>query len=310
MGAFTKPSIEDLNKILSFYNLGSIKSIHPLGHGISNSNFKIELSDKNILLKISDDKGEQDLLEEIHLLRFLKLQNFPFSIYPIERPNGEVIYNYKDKVGVIFDFVEGSIPDINEESCKKIGQAMGTLHNLKPDNALRSYESVGYGPQKILKYLEQKSCPIDFKKIFYDIFPDSLERYKSTSFQEGFIHGDLYFDNTLFLNGDLKVIVDFEQAGIGPFILDLGISISGTCLENGKISKKLMNSFISGYESNRKLANQEKTFLNEAVLIGLFSISLWRIKRFMEGTLDRSREKSYQELLFRAQDFKNENQTS
>ncbi len=306
MGAFTKPTIKDLNQILSLYGLGPFKSFEALGHGISNSNFKVELSDKKILLKISDDKGEADLLAEINLLEFLKSQNFPYSIYPLERPNGEVIYHYQNKVGLIFNFIEGYIPLPNEENCKKIGEALSKLHNLKPRLGLRSYESVGYGPRKIIQYLEQKFCPKDFIMSFREIFPDNLEKFLKVQFEEGFIHGDLYYDNTLFLDNHLKAVLDFEQAGIGPFILDLGISISGSCLSNGKISKKLMKSFIYGYESNRKLAKEEKTFLNEAVLIGLFSISLWRIKRFKEGTLDPSRENSYQELLLRAKDFKNE----
>lgn len=310
MGAFTKPTITDLNQILSLFNLGPLKSFTPIGHGISNSNFKVELENKKILLKISDDKGEKDLLAEIALLGFLKSQHFPYSIYPLKRPNGETIYSYKDKVGVIFNFIEGNIPRPNEETCTKIGEAMGTLHKIKTDPNLRSYESVGFGPKKILEYLNQKSCPKDFTMIFQEIFPDKLENFLKSHFEEGFIHGDLYYDNTLFTDGELKAVLDFEQAGNGPFILDLGISISGTCLDQGKISKKLMKSFISGYEANRKLAKEEKKFLNEAVLIGLFSISLWRIKRFKEGTLDPSRENSYQELLLRAQDFKNENKTS
>jgi Ser/Thr protein kinase RdoA (MazF antagonist) len=74
MGAFTKPTIKDLNQILSLYGLGPLISFEPIGHGISNSNFKVELPDKKILLKISDDKGERDLLAEINLLGFLKSQ--------------------------------------------------------------------------------------------------------------------------------------------------------------------------------------------------------------------------------------------
>ncbi len=306
MGAFTKPTKKDVNQILSLYGFGPAISFTPLGHGISNSNFKVILKDRNLLLKISDDKGEEDLLKEIELLAFLEKEGFPYSIFPIRRPHGEAIYKYKNRVGVLFEFIEGKIPSINNDVCKKIGAALGLLHQLNYQETLRSYESVGFSPLKIKNYQGQKSCPLDFKESFEKIFPDGLKGFLSQKFQLGFIHGDLYFDNTLFDEGNLKVILDFEQAGIGPFILDLGISISGTCIRDGKINKDLMASYILGYESNRKLANEEKTFLNEAVLIGLFSISLWRIKRFKEGTLDPTRKDSYKELLLRAKEFKNE----
>jgi homoserine kinase type II len=306
MGAFTRPTTEDVNQILLEYGFGKAKSFLVIGHGISNSNFKVELKDRNVLLKISDDKGEKDLLEEIKLLGFLKTAGFPFSIYPIKRPNGELIYHYKGKVGVIFDFIQGTIPEVNEKICKKIGEALGVLHQLKANETLRSYESVGFGPSKILNYLKQKSCPEDFKNIFKEIFPNELKDFLAQNFEEGFIHGDLYYDNTIFDDDNLKVILDFEQAGIGPYILDLGISISGTCLKGKKINKKLIESYILGYEAKRKLTKEEKTFLNDAILIGLFSISLWRIKRFKEGKLDPSRRDSYKDLLLMAQEFNHE----
>ena len=69
----------------------------------------------------------------------------------------------------------------------------------------------------------------------------------------------------------------------------------------------LLKSFLSGYEEARKLLAIEKEYLRTAVLVGFFSISLWRIKRFYEGNLDESKRFNYRELLNRAEQFaKNE----
>ena len=71
----------------------------------------------------------------------------------------------------------------------------------------------------------------------YDLFP------------AGVIHGDLYFDNSLFKNGKIVTLIDFEQSGRGRFILDLGIAISGSCLNRDKsnIDLNLLENFLKGY---------------------------------------------------------------
>jgi homoserine kinase type II len=269
------------------------------------------LEDRSIVFKISDDKSEMDLLEEVKLLEYLKSQNFPYSIYPLHQTDGSILYHLKNKVGLIFDLIEGKIPVPSEKTSEKIGKSIASLHNLKTDPRLRPYDSVGFGAKKIIQYTQQENCPEDFLHLFEKTFTDRLKAFSEQIFPTALIHGDLYFDNTLFdPDGNLLAILDFEQAGIGPIILDIGISISGSCLENGKVSRKFMEAYLKGYESVRKLAKLERDFLNEAVLVGLFSISLWRIKRFKEGNLDPTREDSYKDLLIMAKEFKDLNPTT
>ncbi|MBY0415742.1 MAG: phosphotransferase, partial [Bdellovibrionales bacterium] len=124
--------------------------------------------------------------------------------------------------------------------------------------------------------------------------------FMMASFSKGIIHGDLYYDNTLFDNNKISTVLDFEQAGIGEYILDLGISISGTCLEKGRVITPLVNSYLMGYESVKVMTSNEKEFLDQAIILGLLSISLWRIKRFYEKNLNPLMKNSYQDLLVRA----------
>jgi len=135
------------------------------------------------------------------------------------------------------------------------------------------------------------------------LFVDKLQAFINAPFEKGIIHGDLYYDNTLFNNNVLSSVLDFEQAGRGEYILDLGISISGTCLEKGRIISPLVKSYLAGYESRRPLALLEKQFLDQAILIGLMSISLWRIKRFKERNLNPLMENSYRDLMVRALNY-------
>lgn len=304
MASYTQISLNDAEKILKLYGRVNVLKCTPLSLGISNSNYRIDLADETVLLKISNDKNQQQLAEEQAILVYLKNQSYPYSLKPIPLLDGEFIYSYGAYFGVVYPFVQGIPPGPSDYTCQEVGRAMAELHNIKHDSQqllnLRRHEAVGFGAQEIQAYTESASCPGDFKKMFEYLFEDLLTGFKQANFATGIIHGDLYYDNTLFDHNKISTVLDFEQAGLGEYILDLGISISGTCLEKGRIITPLVNSYLLGYESVRPLTSVEKVFLDQAIILGLLSISLWRIKRFKERNLNPLMENSYQDLLVRA----------
>jgi homoserine kinase type II len=308
MASYTSISLAQAEEILSLYGQYKILSLTPLSLGISNSNYKLELYDHPaMVLKISNDKNTDDLREEQKILNFLSQHHFPYSLVPYLTKKGDLIYEHLPYYGVLYPFVQGDIPSINSHTCFEIGRGLASLHSLKLQEGaqayVRSFEAVGFGANQIKNYLKSPDCPSDFKQIFHEIFPDELEAYLQSNIPEGLIHGDLYYDNTLFNEQGLKMILDFEQGGMGPYLFDLGVSISGTCLLDGQIHTPYVEYFLKGYNSVRKLDETEVSFLNTVILLGLYSIGLWRIKRFNERKLDPKKKDNYKELIQRAQNY-------
>ncbi len=304
MGSYTKIALSEAQQILNLYGLSGLQELTPLSLGISNSNYKLELAGQNLLLKISNDKGIEQLKQEQDLLAKLAAEKFPFSLSPLKTLDGNLVYQWENYFGVIYPFIEGIPPGPADKTCFEIGAGLAALHLVKTPEGIRRQEEVGFGPAEIKYFVDQDYCPDDFKEIFLQVFPDQLESFRKAPLPSGVIHGDLYYDNTLFQHDHLAVILDFEQAGVGEFLLDLGISISGTCLEKGRVILPLIDSYMRGYESKRPLSPLEKEFFNEAICLGLFSISLWRIHRFTLGQLNPLMSDSYKELLYRALSFK------
>lgn len=304
MASYTQITLQEAEKILKLYGREKVLKCTPLSLGISNSNYRVDLEGEVVLLKISNDKNQAQLADEQAILVYLKEKNYPYSLKPFPLTTGDFIYNFGQYFGVLYPFVEGIPPGPSDYTCQEVGRAIAELHNIKHDTSclakLRSHEAVGFGPLEILEYVGSKNCPADFKEGFETLFPDNLQGFIKADFQTGIIHGDLYYDNTLFDHNKISTVLDFEQAGIGEYILDLGISISGTCLEKGRVITPLVNSYLVGYESVRALPMKEKQFLDQAIILGLLSISLWRIKRFKERNLNPLMENSYQDLLVRA----------
>lgn len=304
MASYTQISTHEAQEILKLYGLGEIEKITPLSLGISNSNYKVELNNKRVLLKISNDKNKTQLEDEQSILLYLNQQGFTYSLKPYQTLDNNLVYEFGKYFGVVYPFVEGIPPGPSDMTCREVGMALAKLHTIKHDKiilgTLRRHEEVGFGAKEILQYTNSSKCPADFKESFHTFFPDALKSFIEAPFETGIIHGDLYYDNTLFDQNHLSTVLDFEQAGVGEYILDLGISISGTCLEKGRVILPLVDSYLEGYESVRPLNAIEKKHLNNAIILGLMSISLWRIKRFKEGNLNPLMSDSYRDLINKA----------
>lgn len=314
MGVYSHIDIKEITDILAYYELGQVESYRATAEGISNSNYHVILkSGLEVLLKISNDKTIPQLENEQRILQVLKKYDYKYSPRAFETIAGKPIYTHKDFYGVVFPFVQGNAPvESTATILEQMGETLAKLHTLEIHSedldSIRPHDLVGFGGMNIYDYTIQKGAAPDFCLSFNKIFPDKLLDIPYDIFPAGIIHGDLYLDNSLFMDDTIQTFIDFEQAGRGRFILDLGIAISGSCLDDKKETVDLsrMKNFIHGYESHRKLLAIEKDYLNTAVLVGFFSISLWRIKRFLDGSLDESKKFNYRELLNRAEKFKSQ----
>ncbi|PIP90508.1 MAG: hypothetical protein COW01_10410 [Bdellovibrionales bacterium CG12_big_fil_rev_8_21_14_0_65_38_15] len=310
MGDYTRLDIRQAREILKIYRQKELNELIPLSLGISNSNYKVIMDDgEQLLLKVSNDKNQSQLQSEQEILSLLADLKYPYSLRSLNTSDGSSIYTYGEFFGVIYPFIEGIPPGPSDVTCAEIGKALAKLHLLKFDPSVhqaRSHEDVGYGPSKIKEYIHSSKAQAYFVESFKRVFPNGVDHLADANLPSGIIHGDLYYDNTLFQNESIAAVLDFEQAGIGEYLLDLGISISGTCLEKGLLHDGLIKSYLKGYEEIRPLKPLEKENLIDGICLGLFSIALWRIKRFTEGGLNPVLKDSYKDLLNKAIAFKEE----
>ncbi len=310
MGVYSEINLNTINEILSYYGVGKASTFEPTIMGISNSNFKVVLeNNRKLLLKVSNDKTISQLENEQTILLVLKKYDYAFSLPPLETTCGKAIYRHEKFFGVLFPFIDGLPPFINSDSIYQIGMALGQLHSLEIHSEdlslIRKHEVVGHDAFALMKYVQCQECPVDFKASFDRVFGKKLEDVPYDLLPAGLIHGDLYYDNSLFDQEKLITLIDFEQSGTGRFILDIGIAISGSCLNSDKtnIDELLMERFLDGYERARHIIHLEKEYLNLAIAVGFYSIALWRIERFYSGNLDSSKKYNYRDLISRCDKF-------
>jgi len=158
MASYYPIGIEEAEQILAFYGRSQVLKLTPLSLGISNSNYRVDLVNEIVLLKISNDKNQLQLSDEQAILLYLNECGYPYSLKPFALLDGKLVYTYGQYFGVLYPFVPGIPPGPSDYTCQEVGRGLAELHSLKHDQIkiqnLRNHESVGLAPKKFFNTLK------------------------------------------------------------------------------------------------------------------------------------------------------------
>ena len=81
---------------------------------------------------------------------------------------------------------------------------------------------------------------------------------------QAMLHGDLFVDNTLFVDEQLCGVIDFYNAHTGPALWDLAIAVLAWCSDaQGQLNQPRMQRMLTTYQQVRELnAAEQKQWLN------------------------------------------------
>lgn len=200
---------------------------------------------------------------------------------------GETVYNY-----VLSKFLKGSEPvaDNSEKSSKyyyMLGQITAKLHkqvknwdgskklnrvnwdfeNMIGQNAIWGRWQNFEGISKEDEMLIQKAS---------EIIKERLEKYGKNHNNWGLIHSDLRLANILVENDKIKVI-DFDDSGFGWFLSDLASSVS--FIEHEEIVPMLLKSWLTGYQTIRKLCENDLKQVDTFILLRRLQLMAWLASR-------------------------------
>jgi len=74
----------------------------------------------------------------------------------------------------------------------------------------------------------------------------------------GFIHGDLFKDNVLMVDGQISGIIDFYSGGHDYLLRDVAITVNDWCCEHDVLNSEKMHALLAGYERFRPFEALEK----------------------------------------------------
>ena len=309
MAVYTSINSSDLNDWIEKFNFKDLVNFKGISSGVTNSNYLIQMAHSNYILTIFEHNNIEELPFYIDLMTYLAKENF-LCPRPIENKNGQALGLLKDKPALMVSFLDGKEKVIRSpKSCYLVGQYLAKLHltaNNFPqlNKNTRGLDWVSDMYLNLKKYLSLEDQGILELEINYHKEMDKAE------LPEGIIHGDLFKDNVLFLNDKVSGFIDFYYACNEKFIYDIAIAINDWCIDqDGQINKSMFLEFIKGYQSERKLTDNEQEYLNVALRLAALRFWLSRLEDFYnakEGEITSIKDpKHFKDILLDRQAMKN-----
>ncbi len=275
MAIYTRLNAVELETILAPYHI-EVKSFAPVVGGNANSNYRIHGSDGEYMLTIMEEKSLPEVQKLATLIQWLGEHRFLTPpVYPTA--TGEMVTQYAGKPVMVKKWIYGDVhEELNADKLRQIGSAMARLHQIPAPDYLAKLPPygdeffsivIGYGKDAMFE-----SWLDDRLRFFKENVPGKLPR--------GLIHGDVFFDNVLFENDQIKAIIDFEEVRNYYLISDLGMGVIGLCISEKKIDLTKVRNLVMGYERIRPLDILEKESLKLFIEYAAVATSCWRYWKY------------------------------
>ena len=260
MAVYTHVSEEELDIFLKDYQIGKLVEFQGTSEGVENTNYKIITDTGPYILTLYENRVEKKdipfFLEYMFHLSSNKI-NCPL---PLKNKDNSLFSELNGKPSSILTFLEGtSTNNVTPEQAFELGSVLAKIHlmssnlNIKRDNPLdiNSFENLISNC-----YQNAQEFSIDLEK---EVIKE-YERIKNNwpnDIPKGIIHADLFPDNILFKENKISGVIDFSFSCNDFLSYDLSICINAWCFRDDGFDIKLSKNLISGYQSIRRLEEEE-----------------------------------------------------
>jgi homoserine kinase type II len=260
MSVYTTLTLKEVQDFAAPYGLKVIDLI-PIQGGIQNTNYFLVCEDQQYVLTVFEDMDEQAAGELVPVLEHLGQAGLAVPV-PLSH-SGKAIHSIKDKPAQIAPRLMGEHPmpsTIGQVEAIAIAQAKMALKDFKLErNFVRDHAYWLAVSQEIKPSLSPADKVLLGKLLgLYEaltaVYPDR---------PRGFIHSDLFRDNTLFEGDQLNGILDFYELNKDEWLFDIAITLNDFCTEYPDVvlNEEKAIAFLNAYETIRPLTSDERACL-------------------------------------------------
>jgi homoserine kinase type II len=236
----------------------------PIQGGIQNTNYFLVCANQSqYVLTVFEEMDEHGAGEIVPVLEHLGQQGLPVPV-PLNH-SGQAIHSIKQKPAQIAPRLMGKHPmPATLAQVEGIAVAQAKMHVALQDFPLEraQYRNHQYWRQ-VSREIKPTLNAADTALLngllgVYDamtaVYPDR---------PKGFIHSDLFRDNTLFEGEELKGILDFYELNKDELLFDVAITLNDFCTEypDVHLDEEKALAFLTAYQTIRPLTEDEKACL-------------------------------------------------
>ncbi|WP_343580300.1 homoserine kinase [Acinetobacter sp.] len=278
MSVYTPLSLEEVQAFAEPYGLAVIDLI-PIQGGIQNTNyFLVDQSKKHYVLTVFEELDAEGAGELVPVLDCLGQAGVPVAV-PLKH-SGQAIHSIADKPAQIAPRLMGEHPeDASIAQIQAIAQAQAKLHlalqgfPLERDfNRNHQYWSDVAAQLKPQMNADDQALLAQVFQQFAQITQQHPDR------PTGFIHSDLFRDNTLFEGDQLQGILDFYELNQDEWLFDIAISINDFCTAypQAHLDQAKADAFLAAYQGIRTLTEDELACLN--IFLAMAACRFWSMR--------------------------------
>ena len=279
MSVYTLLSQNQIEALLSQYDIHNLNSYAEISDGIENSNYLINAHNKEFVLTIFERASSVSLLPYLLFMATAQKANFAVPC-PIENNQGERLsfFEYKkendnsaaeQKRFILCEKLSGTHPKtISIELCEHLGEKIAGLHALPISPDLLDKFPMQELPSLIMP-LNFKTLLSEEKLTFFKEEKSFIAKLnqQASLFPKGIAHCDFFPDNSLTITKDgketISAFLDWYDARQTYLLLDLAIIAVSWCTnERHEMITEKESALLKGYQKVSPFINNELTVWN------------------------------------------------
>lgn len=242
------------------YDLGDLVSFKGIDGGVENTNYFVTTNKSKYVLTIFEEFEYEEVPYFLDVVAHFKDEGFNVPAALIDKA-GNRLQLLKDKPAILVDCFKGDqLEKTDIGSCKLMGEQLALLHiaGQKFPEKRESHRGLAWW-RDTSKALAPKLPAADEALLLAEVqhFDELLAT--NVSLPMGTVHGDLFFNNTLFEGCHLSAIIDFYNACYSWLAYDLAIVVNDWCSDSqtGEMDFDKYQALMTSYCQNRQLTEEE-----------------------------------------------------
>ena len=265
-----------------------IQHLEPVEAGATNTAARAVMQDgQEVFVKHVCGTPREQWQSQRAMMSALQQLGFP-SLYPlfVLDENGVVMEVYAYRPDNTLKFPKTYI-------CHEGGKLVAQLHNTPTPND-RPWPLSYTAARAVRETL--RAPEVEGEAAFWRDFENLHTQLFAQPLRQVHCHGDLFYDNFLFVSETEKYLIDFEDSFRGPWMADIGIALMALGFRNGGWQADRVAAFLSGYEEGH---GEAVTFphLSEWTRYGANARSWWRLRHVLLGNTRVTAKRDWREYL-------------
>ena len=178
----------------------------------------------------------------------------------------------------------GKTPQSDPKVIEEAARLLAKVHLL--DSSSLPHRTSWYRKDYVAESLDHIDDTYAFAKSVFVEQSASAPDFWNGQLPIGIIHGDLHEDNIVVdAAGDIVGILDWEECGVEPLLLDVAHSAQQFSFERGVCNEALFHTFMRAYQEVRPLTTLEKQLFDDALRYGMLALSVWAHIKMSRGEM-------------------------